>query len=59
MYEISIVFLAGLIHGAVPFALAVNIPLVTGDVTSNCTQLNIIVVVMITSLLFNIFVPKL
>ena len=59
MYEICIVFLAGLVHGAVPFALAVNIPIVTGDVTSNCTQLNIVIVVMITSLIFNIFIPKL
>ena len=45
-------------HGAVPFALSATIPLIKGDPTSNCTQINIILIVLITSLFFNIFIPK-
>lgn len=58
MYEYWLLFLGGLVHGAVPFALSVTIPMLTGDPTSNCTQINIIAVVLITSLVFNIFIPK-
>jgi NhaP-type Na+/H+ or K+/H+ antiporter len=58
MYEYCLIFLGGMVHGAVPFALSVTIPLITGDPTSNCTQLNIVSVVLITSLVFNMFIPK-
>lgn len=43
-------------HGAVPFALSVTIPF--NVASSNCAQLNIILVVLITSLFFNILIPK-
>lgn len=58
IYEYFIIFLMGLIHGAVPFALSVTLPFITLPST-NCTQLNIIFVVVISSVIFNIFVPKL
>lgn len=57
IYESWIIFFSGLVHGAVPFALIVSL-----DVTnpqSNCTQLNIIAVVLITSLFLNALIPKL
>lgn len=57
VYEYLIIFMAGLIHGAVPFALSVTIPYTTYP-SSNCTQLNIVCVILITSLLFNVFIPK-
>lgn len=57
IYELCIIYLAGLAHGAVPFALIVTIPQSTP--ASNCAQLNIISVVLITSLFFNMFIPKL
>jgi NhaP-type Na+/H+ or K+/H+ antiporter len=62
VYEYFIIFLTGLIHGAVPFALSVTIPFLTSSPpvpTTNCIQLNIIFVVVISCLLFNPFVPKL
>jgi hypothetical protein len=65
MYEYFIIFLMGLIHGAVPFALSVTIPFLdaSGSMqalpSTNCIQLNIIFVVIISCLVFNIFVPKL
>lgn len=58
MYEDFIIFLAGLIHGAVPFALSVTMPDINLPST-NCAQLNIICVVIISTLLFNLFAPKL
>jgi hypothetical protein len=65
IYEYFIIFLMGLIHGAVPFALSVTIPFLDSSDTvqalpsANCIQLNIIFVVIISCLIFNIFVPKL
>ncbi len=65
VYEYFILFLMGLIHGAVPFALSVTIPFLdsTGNIqalpSASCIQLNIIFVVIISCLFFNIFVPKL
>jgi NhaP-type Na+/H+ or K+/H+ antiporter len=61
-YEYLIIFLMGLIHGAVPFALSVTIPFLTTTppiASVSCIQLNIIFVVVISCLLFNLFVPKL
>lgn len=58
VYEYFIIFLMGLIHGAVPFALSVTLPFITLPST-NCAQLNIIFVVVISSVLFNVFVPRL
>ena len=65
IYEYFIIFLTGLIHGAVPFALSVTIPFLAATPTTpampstNCIQLNIIFVVVISCLIFNTFVPKL
>jgi len=65
IYEYFIIFLTGLIHGAVPFALSVTIPFLAATPTTpampstNCVQLNIIFVVVISCLIFNTFVPKL
>lgn len=65
IYEYFIIFLMGLIHGAVPFALSVTIPFLDSTSTTkalpstNCIQLNIIFVVIISCLIFNIFVPRL
>lgn len=65
IYEYFIIFLMGLIHGAVPFALSVTIPFLAATSknpavpSTNCVQLNIIFVVVISSLIFNTFVPKL
>lgn len=62
IYEYVIIFLTGLIHGAVPFALSVTIPFLNGQQalpSSNCIQLNIILVVVVSCLFFNTLVPKL
>ena len=65
IYEYFIIFLMGLIHGAVPFALSVTIPFLAATSknpavpSTNCVQLNIIFVVVISCLIFNTFVPKL
>lgn len=48
----------GLIHGAVPFALSVTLPFPTISST-NCIQLNIVLIVVVSCLIYHIFVPKL
>ncbi len=57
-YEYFILFLMGLIHGAVPFALSVTLPFPTSSST-NCIQLNIVFIVVVSCLIYHIFVPKL
>ena len=57
IYEYVILYLMGMIHGAVPFALSVTLPFITLSST-NCVQINIILVVVISCLFFNSFMPK-
>ena len=56
-YELCIIFLGGLVHGAVPFALSATMP--TNTPSANSAQLNIIFVVLVTSLILNLAIPKL
>lgn len=57
IYELPILFVSGMVHGAVPFALIITIPL-TKNVSSYTTQANVILVILLSSLIFNSLIPK-
>jgi NhaP-type Na+/H+ or K+/H+ antiporter len=48
-----------MVKGVVPFALILTIPQTSPATTSNTAQANIVCVVLITSFVFTLFIPKL
>jgi NhaP-type Na+/H+ or K+/H+ antiporter len=57
-YEYNILFVSGLVKGAIPFALVLTLPTANHKFTTASIQNTVIVIVFFTSLFLNSLMPK-
>lgn len=65
-YEYQIIFVSGLVKGAVSFALIMSCPIISGssakvsqiNMSTNCMQITVIIVIYLGSLFWNSLLPK-